>query len=106
MAAAMQQMGAGVTDVQTLCGFMDLPTSASCHHHIRQAEAVGGPIQLSLQGKSEKEALLEEIDKTEEKEGKKHIRALFLVRCTVSSQSSRVVLVNNCYYFILCLYLL
>ena len=60
MAAAMQQMGVGVTDVQTLCGFMDLPTSASCQHHIRQAEAVAGPIQIDLQKKSEEEARLEE----------------------------------------------
>ena len=51
MAAAMQQMGVGMTAMQTLCGFLDLPTSASCHHHIKQAEAVGGPVQIALQKK-------------------------------------------------------
>ena len=60
----MQQMGVGMTAMQTLCGFLDLPTSASCHHHIKQAEAVGGPVQIALQKKSEEEAILKEIEVT------------------------------------------
>ena len=66
MAAAMQQMGVGETDIETLCGFMDLPSSASCHNHIRQAEAMAGPIQISLQKESEEEARFHEIELTKQ----------------------------------------
>ena len=59
----MQQMGAGVTDVQILCGLLDLPTGSSCHHLIKQAEAVTGPIQIELQ-KNEEEPIAQEIEET------------------------------------------
>ena len=71
MEAAMQQMDVRTTDIQTLCGFLDSPTSASCHHHIKQAETVLGPVQIRLQEESEKKAVLAEIELTKKHDGYK-----------------------------------
>ena len=71
MAAAMQQMGVGVSNIETLCAFMDLPTSSSCAHHIKQVEAVMGKVQIEQRLKSEEEARRGEIKETEKREGKK-----------------------------------
>ena len=47
---------------------MDLPSSASYHHHIKQAEAVTGKIQVGLHKKSESKTRMEEIVETKNME--------------------------------------
>ena len=47
LAAAIQTMGNGNTDVATLAGFLELPASwSSVSRHMQMAEEVMGPVQI------------------------------------------------------------
>ena len=59
LSAAIQQMGCGPVDINTLCGFLGLPCK-SIQHHIKQVEHMMGQIQLS-----KRELLEEELVKME-----------------------------------------
>jgi len=63
LAAAIQTMGNGNTDVATLAGFLELPASwSSVSRHMQMAEEVMGPVQITKREESEVDALREEIE--------------------------------------------
>ena len=62
----MQQMGNGVSQMETLCGFLDITCSTSLRSHIERAEKVLGKLQLETTKSSCEEAITEEIKATEE----------------------------------------
>ena len=65
LAAAIQAMDCGSTDVATLVAFLDLPASwSTVTSHMKQCEKVMGPIQISLADESKKDALADEINCT------------------------------------------
>ena len=51
MCAAIQQMGCGPTDVHTLTGFLDLPSSAKDHLHLAVVEKTLGAAQEKIRDK-------------------------------------------------------
>ena len=62
VAVALQQMGCGTTDVATLAGFVDLPSSGSAiEKQIKQVERVIGEIQIVKREESKVEALPDEV---------------------------------------------
>ena len=62
LAAAMQQMGCGSTDIATLAGFLDIPVSwSSVARHMKAVEEVMGPIQIEKKEESEMEAVRIEV---------------------------------------------
>ena len=63
LAAAIQQMGCGPADIMHLCGFLSLP-SGSIQYHIRRAEEIMGPIQVSTKEAFKRDAIREEIEAT------------------------------------------
>ena len=63
LAAAIQMMGNGNTDVATLAGFLELPASwSSISRHMQMAEEVMGPVQIKKREESEVDALREEVE--------------------------------------------
>ena len=66
LTAAMQQMGNGVSQMETLCGFLDITCSTSLRSYIEKAEKVLGKLQLEKTKSSCEEAIANKIKATEE----------------------------------------
>ena len=69
LCAAIQQMGCGTSDVATLAGFLELPsTGSSIAKQLKNVEGVMGKVQIEHSHLSEKEAVAEEIKAHKENE--------------------------------------
>ena len=63
IAAAMEQMGCGTTQIAMLSAFLDLPPSwATVNWHLREIESVLGPVQEAKKQESENDALALEVE--------------------------------------------
>ena len=71
LTAAMKEMGNGVSQMETLCGFLDLPSSTSICSHIESAEEVLGKVEIEVMNRSFTEVTQDEIEETKKDKGGK-----------------------------------
>ena len=72
MTVAMQQMGIGGSQIETLAGFLDFPSSGAVRKHLTKVESVLGPVQREQCEMSKEEAIKKEIEAA-----KKNTKSMF-----------------------------
>ena len=62
MTAAMQQMGIGGSQIESVAGFLDFPPSGVVRKHLAKVESVLGPVQREQCEMSKEEAVKKETE--------------------------------------------